>query len=534
MKQLNKFLNLGSGRKDYSKRQEQEALRQLLNDEGDDSDMLISLKGDQSLASQLQSVKQAHPELVHFPASKTMKMAVAAAGGRFRLHNQKEKPSNSLLYSPFNGIPGSIVQQIPSNPNVVNYPGKQYPVGREKLSPRSAALKTDSNFTVVCEKCGKLVHGYTNFQEHQRQHAQVSKRYLHNKQYIAKKREQLGHMVKLPNGQKHQRNEYDVNADDLLLEHRRESQLSIHNAIRKLKSRNFEEAHKDLVTLVHQHHNIYAMVELGHLYIKGCAVEEDVHQAYHYYKMACFQESNITKQVNLSVLDAILEITSPTWDSLDASLKQKAFRAIQKHAYPIKCDWFQQSQISAHTPVAHPSQANQHQQRVSKKSSHSSRSSSPPHKHQHHRLLHQKLTSAPDVHVERITSESSIIYFYCLCLLRGLGCEVNEEEGLQLIRKNAAKGHPPSLLLLARAYRDGSYGLSISYNQAIKLLKQVITYEYPAACNVLGLLYETGKGVNASDDMAVKLYQQGLFLGSLASQQCIDDMNERKMKDKRS
>lgn len=595
---LNKFLSLGNSAstRDYEKEQ-RDMLDKLLRDE-DENNTTPILTANKSLESQLKGASQAN--LFSAP-QQTLKIAAAAAGGRFRSipTNAKvtkkrkaaaeKKARDALMYSPFKGVPGSIIQQIPSNPNKVNYPGKQFPVGREKLSPRSAAIEKGTSFAIVCEKCGKLVHGYTNFQEHEKQHSQVSRRYQNSKQQFARNREQRG-LVKLSGDSNHRGNEYTINADQIIDEQRMQDMLTFENAYRKLRTREFMEAFQDFQEIIKKTKDPRAMKEIGRMYERGCYVDKNIAKAYTYYKQASEQDpQNLVSDIKIDVVKAILVYANKDQETQEAC--EKAFLQLQRFAYSVKREWFEASKTNLLAQVSHPSQAHHQNVRRSprsprrvnslnlkpsprtsphkpkrsprngsggklRRSPHSSSQSnrsngkksppsthrsngkkSPPtlaprglHAHQH--LIASQYNTpttngiiTEELNIPPVTDDQTIAYFYALCLLDGFGTEVAEADAIQMLRKAAAKGHPESMITLGCAFRDGIHGLEVNYKKAEKWFKQAIVYEYPIACNLLGKMYELGLGVKASTEMAGRLYSQGDFLGSPQSSVLLNELH---------
>jgi len=107
--------------------------------------------------------------------------------------------------------------------------------------------------------------------------------------------------------------------------------------------------------------------------------------------------------------------------------------------------------------------------------------------------------------------KGSINYGYCL--LYGVGCEAQPEEGVELLKKYADEGHMEAQYNLGKAYFDG-IGVAKDIIRANYYLQEATERGHMFAAKMLGDCYYDGIGVPIDHATAFKFYRKAAQLGN--------------------
>jgi TPR repeat protein len=101
--------------------------------------------------------------------------------------------------------------------------------------------------------------------------------------------------------------------------------------------------------------------------------------------------------------------------------------------------------------------------------------------------------------------------------LSGNGTEKNPDEAKELLRKSANQNFPSSQTSLANLYRVGALGVGPNYDQAFYWAVKADENNDPGGSLELGILYDTGRGVDKNRKIAKNLYKKALDQGFVSA-----------------
>lgn len=103
-------------------------------------------------------------------------------------------------------------------------------------------------------------------------------------------------------------------------------------------------------------------------------------------------------------------------------------------------------------------------------------------------------------------------------LAEGKGTEKNEEEGRKWIKASADQGLPEALFAEGSICYFGRYGQAVDYAQAYPYLLKAAGSGHPEAQNLVGIMFETGQGVDTDDVQAEVWYRKAAEQGQVKAQ----------------